>query len=62
VSACGRSRALGDACSSERAAREGERRGNGENRPGLRILLPKTCKSDVVASYTCASSHTVAGT
>jgi hypothetical protein len=43
-------RACGGACSSKRAAREEGRRGNGENRPGLRILLPKTCKSDTVAS------------
>jgi hypothetical protein len=44
-----------------RGPREKKRdEGNGENRPGLRILLPKTWKSDAVASYAHASSHAVA--
>jgi hypothetical protein len=42
-----------------REKKRGER--NGENRPGLRILLPKICKSDAMASYAHASSHAVAG-
>jgi hypothetical protein len=51
--------AVAPAC--QRGPQEKKRgEGMGENRPGLRILLPKTCKSDAVASYARASSHAAA--